>query len=132
MRIFWRTVSRLHAADRSALAALKVEDAGDQRSGDRGQRTEDRGQKAEEPFVIPGKRGIGEGLKTSFLLAAVGFLAMLTITGCANQQSSPPAVTGTNPTARTYTGEDLKKTGHPQTGAALEAVDPSVQVPGGR
>jgi hypothetical protein len=71
-------------------------------------------------------------MKTSLLLAIVGSLAMFTIAGCANQYSSQPVVAGTNPTARTYTGEDLNKTGHPKTGAALEAADPSVQVTGGR
>jgi hypothetical protein len=71
-------------------------------------------------------------MKTSFLLGVVGLLAMFTIAGCANQHSSVPAVSGTNPTARTYTGEELEKTGQPNTGRALEAADPAVQVPGGR
>ena len=71
-------------------------------------------------------------MKTSFLLGIIGSLAMFTITGCANQGSSHPVVSGTNPTARTYTGEQLEKTGQPNTGRALEAADPSVQVPGGR
>jgi hypothetical protein len=71
-------------------------------------------------------------MKTSFLLAVVASLAMYTIAGCANRQSSQPAAFDTNPTTRTYTGEDLNKTGRQQTGPALEAVDPSVQVPGGR
>jgi hypothetical protein len=71
-------------------------------------------------------------MKTSFLLAAVGALAMFTIAGCTNQQTSHPVASGTNPTARTYSGEDLEKTGQPNTGRALEAADPAVQVPGGR
>jgi len=57
---------------------------------------------------------------------------MLTIVGCTNQETSHPVASGTNPTARTYSGEDLEKTGQPNTGRALEAADPAVQVPGGR
>ena len=71
-------------------------------------------------------------MKTSFLLGVISSLVMFTIAGCANQESSHPVVPGTNPTARTYTGEQLEKTGQPNTGRALEAADPAVQVPGGR
>jgi len=71
-------------------------------------------------------------MKTSCLLALSASLAMLTIAGCTNQETSHPVASGTNPTARTYTGEDLEKTGQPNTGRALEAADPAVQVPGGR
>jgi hypothetical protein len=71
-------------------------------------------------------------MKTSFLLAVMGSLGMFTIAGCANQQPSQATAFDTNPTARTYTQEDLEKTGQPNTGRALEAADPAVQVPGGR
>ena len=71
-------------------------------------------------------------MKTSYLLAVIGSLAIFTIAGCANQQSSQPTAFDTSPTARTYTREDLEKTGQPNTGRALEAADPAVRVPGGR
>jgi len=71
-------------------------------------------------------------MKTSFLLAVIGSLALFTIAGCANQHSTPVAATGTNPTARTYSREYLEQTGQPNTGRALQAADPAVQVPGGR
>ena len=71
-------------------------------------------------------------MKTPFLLAVVGSLAIFTIAGCANQEVSQPVASGTDPTKRTYTGEDLEKTGQPNAARALEAADPAVQVPGGR
>jgi hypothetical protein len=71
-------------------------------------------------------------MKTSFSFAVVASLAMFTIAGCANRQSSQPTASDTNPASRTYTREDLNKTGRQQTGPALEAADPSVQAPGGR
>jgi hypothetical protein len=71
-------------------------------------------------------------MKTSFSLAAIAAFSMFAVVGCANQQSLQPTVSDTNPASRTYTQEDLNKTGHHQTGPALEAADPSLQATGGR
>ena len=71
-------------------------------------------------------------MKTFLWAAAIVAVSPLIVAGCANQQPSKPAVSDTNPASRTYTREELDKTGRHQTGPALEAADPSVQASDGR
>lgn len=64
-------------------------------------------------------------------LAAMAAVSIFTLVGCAHERPAPTAA-DTNPAHRTYTREDLNKTGRHQTGPALEAVDPSVTATDGR
>ena len=58
------------------------------------------------------------------LIAVIGGIAIGS-PGCVNNQQSAPSA-NTNPTARTYTSDDLQKTGKQTPGEALQAADPSV------
>jgi hypothetical protein len=61
-----------------------------------------------------------------FLAAVMVAIAVFDFAGCANNQQTTTASTSTNPAARTYSGNDLQKTGRQTSGEALQAVDPSV------
>jgi len=63
------------------------------------------------------------------LIAVMGGIAIGS-TGCANNQQSA-ASANTNPTAKTYTSNDLQKTGKRTSGEALQASDPAVTATGG-
>jgi predicted small secreted protein len=70
-------------------------------------------------------------MKLSIFVTAIVAASTFTFAGCANQSSNTAAAAG-DPTKRTYTDEDLNKTGRQNTGEALRALDPSVQTSGGR
>jgi hypothetical protein len=67
-------------------------------------------------------------IKFQFLVSAFSVLALI---GCANNQQSASS-TNTNPSANTYTNDDLQRTGKRQAGEALKAADPSVTTTTGR
>lgn len=73
-------------------------------------------------------------MKTYYLACGAVALASLTLCGCATHTHTATTTTQENdPTLkRTYTQEQLRKTGEPETAAALEKVDPSVRVSGPR
>lgn len=55
--------------------------------------------------------------------------ATFTLAGCAEQQTT---TTAANPTDRTYTSNDLDRSGRHDTASAAQAIDPDVRVSGGR
>jgi hypothetical protein len=73
-------------------------------------------------------------MKTHYLACGAVALASFTLAGCATQTTT--ATTTTTETDQTlkrvHTQEELRKTGEPETAAALEKVDPSVRVSGPR
>jgi hypothetical protein len=64
-----------------------------------------------------------------YLFAPLVALSVFTFAGCANQPSTATA-SDADPSTRTYSQEDLGKTGRVQTGEALRASDPSVGLSG--
>jgi hypothetical protein len=70
-------------------------------------------------------------IRRYFVAAAIAALAVMSCGGCANNQSSA-ASANANPAAKTYTGEDLSRTGKRDAGEALRAADPSVTTTTGR
>jgi hypothetical protein len=73
-------------------------------------------------------------MKTRYFAACALALASLVLSGCATQTTTATTTaTETDQTLkRVHTQEELKKTGEPETAAALEKVDPSVRVSGRR
>ena len=73
-------------------------------------------------------------MKTRYLAFCALALASLMLSGCATHTHTATTTTPeTDPTLkRTYTQEQLRKTGEPETAAALEKVDPSVRTSGPR
>ena len=65
----------------------------------------------------------------SRLAIALLALSLVSFCGCANQTSAT-ASSASNPTRRTYSQDELSKTGRTQTGEALQAIDPSVGLSG--
>jgi hypothetical protein len=63
------------------------------------------------------------------LMLALVFLTFA-LAGCADQPTTASASAG-NPTDRTYSRNDLNRTGRQSTGEAIQAADPSVTVSGG-
>ena len=63
-----------------------------------------------------------------FWVWLVIIFSALAFTGCANQQSAASA--NANPSARTYSSDELQKTGKRTSGEALQAADPSVTAGG--
>jgi hypothetical protein len=70
-------------------------------------------------------------MKFSIFVTAIVAASIFTFAGCANQSSNATAAAG-DPTKRTYTDEELNKTGRQNTGDALRSLDPSVQTSSGR
>jgi len=65
--------------------------------------------------------------KSHYFLAAVTVaLSVFGFAGCADKQQTSTTSTNTNSAARTYTGNDLQRTGRQTSGEALQAADPSV------
>lgn len=62
-------------------------------------------------------------------LLVLGF-ASLVLTGCVTETERVPVTANDQTNKRVHTQEDLLKTGHTETGAALEKVDASVRVSG--
>jgi outer membrane murein-binding lipoprotein Lpp len=73
-------------------------------------------------------------MKTHYLACGAMALASMMLAGCATHTQTATTTTAENdPTLkRTYTQEQLRKTGEPETAAALEKVDPSVRTSGPR
>jgi hypothetical protein len=67
-------------------------------------------------------------MKRYFLAAMTGALSVMSFAGCANQSST--ATTEANPSKKTYTHDDLDRSGQATTGQALKHIDPDVS--GGR
>jgi hypothetical protein len=65
----------------------------------------------------------------SCFLAATAAIAILGFAGCTNNQEST-ASANTNPSATSYSRDDLQKTGKRTSGEALQAADPSVTASG--
>jgi predicted small lipoprotein YifL len=65
----------------------------------------------------------------AYLFAVVVVLSLFSLAGCANQ-SSTAASSDADATRRTYSQDDLRKTGRTQTGEALQAADPSIGLSG--
>jgi hypothetical protein len=63
--------------------------------------------------------------------AGLATVALMTCAGCANNQPSA-ASANENPAAKTYTGDDLSRTGKRDAGEALRSADPSVTTTTGR
>jgi ABC-type phosphate transport system substrate-binding protein len=59
----------------------------------------------------------------------IGFV-IAGVCGCANQQSATTA--STNPAERTYSGQDLQRTGKTTPAEQLQAADPSITTRGDR
>ena len=70
-------------------------------------------------------------MKFSIFVAAIVAASAFTFAGCVNQSSNATAAAG-DPTKRTYTNDDLNKSGRQNTGEAIRALDPSVQTSSGR
>jgi hypothetical protein len=68
-------------------------------------------------------------MRRYFATAAIGALASMSCGSCANNQSST-ASANANPAAKTYTSDDLARTGKRDAGEALRAADPSVTTTG--
>lgn len=73
----------------------------------------------------------GGNMKTNrgIVIAVMGGIAIASA-GCANNQQSATSA-NTDPTAKTYTSNDLQRTGKQTSGEALQAADPSVTATGG-
>jgi hypothetical protein len=63
------------------------------------------------------------------LATAVIAIATFGGAGCANNQQST-ASANANPSAKSYSSEDLQKTGKRTSGEALQATDPAVSATG--
>ncbi len=70
-------------------------------------------------------------IRRSFGIAAIAALGSMSCNGCANNQSSAASTNG-NPATKSYTGDDLARTGKRDAGDALRAADPSVTTTTGR
>jgi len=57
-------------------------------------------------------------------------LSTWVLAGCASNQQSASS-TNANPSAKTYSSQDLAKTGKRTSGEALQAADPAVTARGG-
>jgi hypothetical protein len=70
-------------------------------------------------------------MKTAYYFSVwtVIIVSALAFGGCANQQSATSA--NANPTAKSYSDNDLQKTGKRTSGEALQAADPAVTARGG-
>ena len=68
-------------------------------------------------------------MKSVLLVAAGAMGAAVMLADCANQSSANASA---NPTDRTYTSSDLNNTGRHDTAGAIQAIDPSAHVSGGR
>jgi hypothetical protein len=73
-------------------------------------------------------------MKTLSLACCALALASLVLSGCATQTTTTSTTAPEDdPTLkRSYTQKQLRKTGEPETAAALEKVDPSVRTSGPR
>jgi uncharacterized protein YcfL len=73
-------------------------------------------------------------MKTLYFACCALALASLMLVGCATHtHTATTTAPETDQTLkRTYTQEQLRKTGEPETAAALEKVDPSVRTSGPR
>jgi len=63
------------------------------------------------------------------VFVAIG-IAAIVFAGCANNQQSANATTSSGST-RSYSSDDLQKTGKRTSGEALQAADPAVTTSGG-
>jgi hypothetical protein len=74
-------------------------------------------------------------MRRYLVTAAIAALASLSCGGCcsscANNQASAASANAT-PAAKTYTGNDLSRTGKRDAGEALRSADPSVTTTTGR
>jgi len=61
----------------------------------------------------------------TLLLVAAGATGAITLSSCATHETT---ATTANPTHRTYSSGELKKTGQLDTPGAIEAVDSSAQI----
>jgi PBP1b-binding outer membrane lipoprotein LpoB len=66
-----------------------------------------------------------------YLFAAMVVASGFMFTGCANEPATATKASAANPTDRTYTRDDLQKTGRTQTGEAVQALDPAVTTSSG-
>jgi hypothetical protein len=68
----------------------------------------------------------------SLIFATFVALSLFSFVGCANQASTTTTTTTSDadPGRRTYSNQDLNKTGRTQTGEAVQALDPSVGLSG--
>jgi hypothetical protein len=69
-------------------------------------------------------------MRRYFVMAAIAALGSIGCSCANNQPSAAPA--NANPAAKTYTSDDLAKTGKRDAGDALRAADPSVTTTTGR
>ncbi|HVI82475.1 MAG TPA: hypothetical protein VM717_06995 [Chthoniobacterales bacterium] len=67
----------------------------------------------------------------SYLAIAVAMVSTWVLAGCANNEQSANS-TNADASAKTYSSEDLQRTGKRDAGEALRAADPSVTTTGGR
>jgi PBP1b-binding outer membrane lipoprotein LpoB len=67
-------------------------------------------------------------MNRSILISVLGGIALV-FGGCASQQNATSA--NSNPTAKSYSSNDLQKTGKRTAGEALQAADPAVTARGG-
>jgi hypothetical protein len=68
-------------------------------------------------------------MKTTVLATASAALLMLALAGCANNEPAHlSSVPITDPSNRTYTGQQLQQTGRVNPGDALQTLDASVDV----
>jgi hypothetical protein len=70
-------------------------------------------------------------MRRYLVTAAIAALTSLSCGGCANNQASAASFNA-NPAAKTYTGNDLSRTGKRDAGEALRATDSSVTTTTGR
>jgi hypothetical protein len=73
------------------------------------------------PSAPHGRRVI---MKT-LLLVAAGATGAITLSSCATHETT---ATTANPIHRTYSRNELNKTGQPDTAGAIEAVNPDAQI----
>jgi hypothetical protein len=64
-------------------------------------------------------------MKRYLLTAATVALSVFALPGCANQPAAD--TTDANPSKKTYTRDDLDRSGRAQTGQALQQIDPDIQ-----
>jgi hypothetical protein len=64
-------------------------------------------------------------MKRYLFTAATVALSIFAFPGCANQQTAD--TTDANPSKKTYTRDDLDRSGQAQTGQALQRIDPDIQ-----
>jgi hypothetical protein len=65
----------------------------------------------------------------TYLYSGVVGLAVMMFLGCANDASTTRTASNSDPSNRTYTGQQLENTGQGQAGSALKRVDADVSGP---